>query len=512
MKANSSTVRRLLARVSVSSRPTDRQLINNDCKPPQTFEAIASPAKPNRGGGRRATIGQYNLPRDRRCDLHRFISRLSTYVRTIPRKDIGILTDAQKMRKIFQQFEQKNHLRWEPIALRTKTREREVEFVSHGFKELRNGLAQCDNRAATEWRREEQRLRQMNARLLRSVAELRRRNAEMRLLNRMHEWLQACATEDEIYRIVGLVAEELFSDQRGYLAIVREREQDLQPVARWGDLAAAEVFSIQDCWALRRGQVHTVIDPEHGFVCSHFVESPKTAYRCFPLIAQGETLGVFCLIGNGNKITRDSANQLQAVRAFCEAAKLSLYNLRLRAKLNEQAIRDPLTGLYNRRFLEETLWRDLARCQRRKSPLSVVMLDLDHFKRFNDLFGHDTGDLLLRGLGTLIRENLRKGDLSCRYGGDEFVLVLPDSNLSDTQRRVGHICELLKTIKLPCGGPGTSAVTVSAGIAGAGVHGFTPNELLRAADTALYAAKKTGRDRVVCCQSGRPNLALVGTH
>src|SRR5207245_8875374 len=100
----------------------------------------------------------------------------------------------------------------------------------------------------------------------------------------------------------------------------------------------------------------------------------------------------------------------------------------------------PLTGLFNRRFLEETMSRDVYRAQRRNSPLCVVMLDLDDFKRFNDTFGHDAGDALLRELGQVLREKLRKSDISCRYGGDEFVLVLPDSSLVDTQERVVETC------------------------------------------------------------------------
>jgi diguanylate cyclase (GGDEF)-like protein len=172
------------------------------------------------------------------------------------------------------------------------------------------------------------------------------------------------------------------------------------------------------------------------------------------------------------------------------------------AELRQEAIRDPLTGLFNRRFLEEALTRDLHRAARRNAPVSLVMLDLDGFKELNDSYGHDAGDSLLRSFANLLRAQVRKGDICCRYGGDEFVLVLPDSRLADTEKRVEEICALLNRLELGCPNRGAAGVTVSAGIAEAGLHGLTPSELLRAADQALYAAKRNGRNRVCsACKS-----------
>jgi diguanylate cyclase (GGDEF)-like protein len=175
--------------------------------------------------------------------------------------------------------------------------------------------------------------------------------------------------------------------------------------------------------------------------------------------------------------------------------------LKLREKLHEQAIHDPLTGLFNRRYLEETLWRELHRAHRRNSPVGVAMLDLDHFKRLNDTFGHDAGDSLLRELGQLLREKLRKSDIACRYGGEEFVLILPDSSLADTQRRVEQIRGLIKELRIRHRDQLCDAIATSAGVAAAPEHGSTAAELLSAADNALYAAKQAGRDRVVVYQA-----------
>jgi diguanylate cyclase (GGDEF)-like protein len=187
-----------------------------------------------------------------------------------------------------------------------------------------------------------------------------------------------------------------------------------------------------------------------------------------------------------------------------ETIKLSLSNLQLREELRQQAIHDPLTDLFNRRYLEEALLHDLHQAQRRNSPLSVVMLDLDGFKQFNDSFGHGAGDALLREFGRVLRETLRKSDIPCRYGGDEFLLVMPDSSIADTQERLDQIRIFLKGLQINYGEQTLGMVTLSAGIAQTPEHGTTPAALLQAADKALYAAKQAGGDRIVIYQAGLP--------
>ena len=178
-------------------------------------------------------------------------------------------------------------------------------------------------------------------------------------------------------------------------------------------------------------------------LCHHFVHEAQAGYLCVPLTVQSGTIGLLCLTGAAGKSIGSVTRQQLAVTVG-ETIKLSLYNLKLREELREQAIHDPLTGLCNRRYLEESLSRELHRAQRGNSPLCVVMLDLDHFKPFNDTFGHDAGDSMLRELAQVLRDKLRKSDISCRYGGDEFVLVLPDSSLADTQQRLEQIRVLVK--------------------------------------------------------------------
>ncbi len=168
----------------------------------------------------------------------------------------------------------------------------------------------------------------------------------------------------------------------------------------------------------------------------------------------------------------------------------------LQAKLREQAIRDSLTSLFNRRFLEETLDREVSAAARSRNPLTIIMLDLDHFKEFNDEYGHEAGDTVLRFVGSLLRGNTRSSDISCRYGGEEFIVVLPGATLELARERAEFLRLTFEQTEIAFGGKVLHA-TLSAGAAAFPTHGSTREELIRAADTALYGAKRLGRNRVV---------------
>jgi len=180
-----------------------------------------------------------------------------------------------------------------------------------------------------------------------------------------------------------------------------------------------------------------------------------------------------------------------------EQSALALANLRLRETLRSQSVRDPLTGLFNRRYMEETLEREIRRAERGARPLSVMMLDLDHFKQFNDTFGHSAGDSLLRELGTMLRANLRAGDIACRFGGEEFVLILPEAALNCARSRAEQLRETAKHLHVSHLGESLGPVTISLGVAAFPEHGASGEDLIENADAALYRAKSEGRDRVV---------------
>jgi diguanylate cyclase (GGDEF)-like protein len=170
----------------------------------------------------------------------------------------------------------------------------------------------------------------------------------------------------------------------------------------------------------------------------------------------------------------------------------------LQLKLRQEAIRDPLTGLYNRRYLHETFPRELARSKRQRSRLSLIMLDVDHFKQLNDTQGHLAGDAVLAGLGSTIIENSRLGDLPCRFGGEEFLLLLPDTPLEAATAKAEEIRRHVEA-QVFASGDQTPGITVSAGVASAPAHGDSPEELVKSADSALYAAKAAGRNCVAVC-------------
>jgi len=416
--------------------------------------------------------------------------------------EIGPVKDIAASQGAMRRLQNKEYILYENLPLETKAGQQiHVEFVSNVYLVDGWRVIQCNVRDITARKHAEENLRKVNDELLASVAGLQRRDEEMKLLIRLNDLLQSCTTQAEAYRVVAHVAVELFAEQSGCLAILYALDQHLETVARWGDETAVKSsFSLEDCWALRRGKLHEVSDARTDLLCHHFVHQPQAGNLCVPLIVKSGTTGVLCLTGAAGKVIGSITRQQLAV-AVGETIKLSLYNLKLREELRQQAIQDPLTGLCNRRYLEENLGRELHRARRGNSPLCVVMLDLDNFKLFNDTFGHDAGDSMLRELAHALCEKLRKSDIACRYGGDEFVLVLPDSSLADTRQRLEQIRLLVKENQITRGCPVLGPITLSVGVVAAPEHGSTAPELLHAADIALFAAKQAGRDRVVAYQA-----------
>jgi len=182
--------------------------------------------------------------------------------------------------------------------------------------------------------------------------------------------------------------------------------------------------------------------------------------------------------------------------AVAERISLVLANLRVRETLRNQSIRDPLTGLFNRRFMEESLLREVRRAARNKEGVALLMLDLDHFKLFNDTFGHQAGDVLLRGFGDFLNQETRGQDVACRYGGEEFLLVLSGASVDAACKRAELLREGIKHLTVRHAGQVLGRITVSIGVSAFPDHGASVEELVHAADQALYRAKTEGRDRV----------------
>lgn len=337
------------------------------------------------------------------------------------------------------------------------------------------------------------------------AGELELRTMQMTLLNEMGGLLQSCENGKDAYAIVGQSAKNLFGGTRsGGLYILDPLQDSLETMAVWGTRHPEKrAFPPTDCWSLRTGRPHRSECPSQSSVCAHVDNSVAVNYLCVPLVAHGETLGVLTIACDSDDSSGDveaaqktwESQERLAVAAAGEIA-LSLANLRLRDTLRDQSIRDPLTGLFNRRFLQESLDRELEDAKRKQRSLAVIFLDLDRFKHFNDTFGHDAGDRVLQSLAGLFRSFFRVNDVICRYGGEEFAVILPESSAREAATRAEALRLATKELELVHRGKLLGPVTLSMGIAGFPDHGRTAQELLDRADKCLYQSKANGRDRV----------------
>jgi len=212
------------------------------------------------------------------------------------------------------------------------------------------------------------------------------------------------------------------------------------------------------------------------------------------MMAQSEALGILHLMQPDN-VKMTETKQRMAV-TMSEHIAMALSNLRLHETLRSQSIRDPLTGLFNRRFMEESLELEIRRASRNQRPLGMIMMDLDHFKYFNDNFGHEAGDLLLKELGALLKTNIRGEDIACRYGGEEFTLILPEGTGSVTRQRAEFFKEAIQRLDVHYKNQPLGRLTASMGVAVFPDHGRSAQALIEAADKGLYRSKNAGRDCV----------------
>jgi len=354
----------------------------------------------------------------------------------------------------------------------------------------------------TATKQAEEVLHQANVELQAMVKKYEQHNREISLLNSMAEFFQACLSADEAYPVIARFARDLFQARSGGLFILDATKHLVEAVATWGEsLSGEQVFPPEDCWGLRRSKLYLFEDAETRVKCQHLSKSSLANYLCIPLQAQGENMGMLHLQDLAG-LSRDQAEGAQEsfqqlVTTVADHIALALANLRLRENLRQQAIRDGLTGLFNRRYLEETLEREIRRARRKEASLGIIMMDLDHFKRFNDTYGHEAGDNLLRALGQFLRAQVRQEDVACRYGGEEFVLIMPEASLQVVQARAEEIREKLPQLQVVNRGQLLESLTVSLGVGIFPEHGVTGEDVLRAADDAMYRAKAAGRNQVV---------------
>jgi diguanylate cyclase (GGDEF)-like protein len=337
-------------------------------------------------------------------------------------------------------------------------------------------------------------------------------------LTGLGQLLQSCQTPAEIYSVVQHAMGRLFPSDSGALAVLNSSRNLLEVAATWGDAPPTQrVFGPGECWAFRLGRPHLAHEAS-ALRCSHSAGVTGAATLCLPMHAQGDNIGVLQLAFGRVEVgeMQDNTGVVQSTRgrlalALAEQIALALANLRLREALRNQSIIDPLTGLFNRRYLEQVLERECRRALRSNRSLAVLMLDVDHFKRVNDLWGHEGGDAVLRDMASLMRHLFRGEDVACRYGGEEFVLLLADATLESALARAEDLRQAVHGLAVQHRGQTVGAITVSVGVAVLPEHGIGPSDLIAAADRALYRAKETGRDRTVCADYGMSSSAAQGT-
>jgi diguanylate cyclase (GGDEF)-like protein/PAS domain S-box-containing protein len=359
-------------------------------------------------------------------------------------------------------------------------------------------------RQADSLARDEHELRDSNKQLSETVRNLEQRNREMNFVQQLSTLLQSCLTATEAHMVLDQSLPKLFPSATGALFEWNTSVNLLEATVKWGQPRPNNaVFSPEECWALRSGRVHRVADPSTPLLCPHLSRLSSANSICAPLVASGETLGVLTVQGGPYELGQPAdlqqrllATRQQLVETLAGHIALALANLRLRESLRAQSIRDPVSGLFNRRYLDETLPREIHRASRDGRNLAIIMCDLDRFKSFNDSYGHAAGDTLLRSFGDLVARIVRAGDIACRYGGDEFVLILLDTSRDTAERRAELLLREFRRIVIQFGDMFLNPGALSLGVSAFPVHGTAAAALLRVADEALYRAKAEGGNRV----------------
>jgi len=376
--------------------------------------------------------------------------------------------------------------------LRAQEVERSVSVRIGGFSALMAVLFLLVIRESKKLRIAEQSALHSQTRLEGSLQQLQSETESGKLLNELQANLQICVNPPEAYEVLGGYAQKFIPNTAGAVFAIDSSRNLMGVMASWGDSLSPtqHILSPEDCCAMRGGRLHLQVETSRGLTCRHFAGSIPDAYVCLPLAALGETLGILHLSAPSS--SDFTAARLAMIQQAGEYAALRLANLRLREKLHDQSIRDPLTGLYNRRFLEATLEQELHRSSRHHTGLGVIMADIDKFKGFNDSFGHTAGDIVLKEVGALLRRSVRTEDIVCRYGGEEFLMVLPDTTLESVRERAEVMRDAIEKLELQHAGHALGKITASFGLSFSQDGVLTPDILMRYADEALYESKRRG--------------------
>jgi diguanylate cyclase (GGDEF)-like protein len=324
------------------------------------------------------------------------------------------------------------------------------------------------------------------------------------LLSRMTQRMQSCDTTDDLRNVVQRFVPEIAPQFAGRLYLFDEHRNAMAEACSWLDPVHSRTeFPPLACWGLRRGISHRPAGNRVDVPCDHvhFEGMAMPDSICMPLAAQHGTLGMLYF----ERRPDADADALPEVylKTLAENIGLALDNLRLRDALRGQAMADPLTSLANRRHLEAVLETELAQAERHGVPISCVMLDIDYFKHFNDEYGHDAGDAVLRAVAIVLKQSVREHDLAFRYGGEEFLLLMPGVDADAAAERAEDIRSQIAALRVRNDGRSLGMVMASLGVATVPDHASS-DRLVQTADAALLRAKRNGRNQVSVAQTRRP--------
>ncbi len=329
---------------------------------------------------------------------------------------------------------------------------------------------------------------------------------EVRLLSELNEWLQSSRSLEELFDMVNAFMTRLLPNCAGSIYVYSNSRDVLDGACSWNGGELHDHIRPEACWGLRRGRTYAYGSSEIDFVCGHIKQDDGRPYICFPILAHGETVGLMSLMATENAECKKFQEIRKLAQMCAEQISLAIANVRLRDQLHHQSIRDPLTGLFNRRHFTETLRRHIEHAQRDNLPVTLVSVDVDHFKRFNDNHGHDAGDMVLRAVGAAMDRLCDGDELPCRIGGEEFMALLPNTTLADGVKKAEKLRKTVSEISVRYGDKTLPRISISLGVATFPNHGTIPQDLIKSADNALYAAKANGRDRTSVAGAGEADI------
>jgi diguanylate cyclase (GGDEF)-like protein len=382
----------------------------------------------------------------------------------------------------------------------------EISFLANNFNtmvgRLKSNIDELDQKVLKRTKA----LDTANQELLSTVGQLEQHNFEVTELNRLAEELQSCNDLKETFSVVAERLAALFPLASGclYVAQTLEVGDKFAPVIQWGTQPISEaVLDVDDCLAFTDYRIKLTVGLGQESCCRHIDQTGKHLSLCLPLLGKQDIIGlVYLVFGQKDQTVADFDERLvdkwkRLATSVTDQLTMIMANIKLRDRLQNLSVRDGLTGLFNRRYMEETLKREFMFAARAKHPVGLIILDVDFFKKFNDTYGHDAGDIVLVELARLLASNVRNCDVVCRFGGEEFVIILPGPPPEAALARA----ELLRAkveneLQINYQGQALK-LTISLGAAIYPTHGETPDQILKAADTALYKAKESGRNRAM---------------